>query len=57
MGHMRDMFRMLAGYNSWSNSRLYEAAARMGASYSDDHGAFFGSVKGTLNHLLAADRI
>ena len=27
------------------------------AEYRADHGAFFGSVHGTLNHLLVGDRI
>jgi uncharacterized damage-inducible protein DinB len=55
---MRNTFKMLAGYNSWANARLYDAAARMADSrYREDRGAFFGSVHGTLNHLLVTDRI
>ncbi len=55
---MRNTFRMLAGYNSWANQRLYDAAGKMSDSgYREQRGAFFGSVHGTLNHLLAADRI
>jgi uncharacterized damage-inducible protein DinB len=49
---------MLASYNSWVNRRLYEAAARLpDADYRADLGAFFGSLHGTLNHLLLGDRI
>jgi uncharacterized damage-inducible protein DinB len=55
---MKSMFEMLAGYNAWANRRLYDAAASLAdADYRADHGAFFGSVHGTLNHLLVGDRI
>ena len=51
-------YRMLAGYNTWANGRLFDAAAGMAeADYRADRGAFFGSLNNTLNHLLAADRI
>lgn len=47
-----------AGYNAWANLRLYDAAARLDdADFRAGRGAFFGSVHGTLNHLLVADRI
>ena len=49
---------MLAGYNRWANERLYEAAAKLDdTDYRADHGAFFKSMHGTLNHMLVADRI
>lgn len=55
---MRSIFQMFAGYNSWANERLYAAAAALpDQEYRADHGAFFGSVHGTLNHLLVGDRI
>jgi uncharacterized damage-inducible protein DinB len=55
---MRSHFTMLAGHNTWANERLYEAAAKLSdEDYRADRGAFFKSVHGTLNHLLAADRI
>jgi uncharacterized damage-inducible protein DinB len=51
-------YRMFARYNQWANRRLYDAAARLSdAQYRADRGAFFKSVHGTLNHLLATDRI
>jgi uncharacterized damage-inducible protein DinB len=51
-------FRMLARYNDWSNRRLYARAAELADSdYRAERGAFFGSVHGTLNHLLVTDRI
>ncbi|WGD32292.1 DinB family protein [Ancylobacter sp. WKF20] len=47
-----------ADYNRWANARLYAAAARLSPDeFRADRGAFFGSVCGTLNHLLATDRI
>jgi uncharacterized damage-inducible protein DinB len=49
---------MFGHYNAWVNGRLYEAAARLSVEqYRADRGAFFKSVHGTLNHLLATDRI
>jgi uncharacterized damage-inducible protein DinB len=55
---MKDHFVMLAAYNAWANRRLYASAAALSdADYRADRGAFFGSVNGTLNHLLVADRI
>ena len=51
-------YRMFARYNEWANLQLYAAAARLTPEqYSADRGAFFKSVHGTLNHLLATDRI
>ena len=51
-------YRMFAGYNAWCNERLYDAAAQISdADYRANHGAFFRSLHGTLNHLLVGDRI
>ncbi|MBC7586002.1 damage-inducible protein DinB [Tardiphaga sp. vice352] len=51
-------YRMFGRYNAWANARLYQAVALLGAEqFSADRGAFFKSVKGTLNHLLVTDRI
>jgi len=55
---MKDHFEMFAAYNQWANGVIYGAAREL----SDDElnrnqGAFFGSMIGTLNHLLCADRI
>lgn len=50
--------RTLAAYNRWANQRLYAAAAGLtDADYRADRGAAFGSLHGTLNHILAGDRI
>jgi len=55
---MKSLFEMLAAYNAWVNERLYDASARIpDAEYRRDRGAFFGSLHGTLNHLLLGDRI
>lgn len=49
---------MFAAYNSWANDRVYEAAAVLDdEALGRDTGAFFGSMLGTLNHILVADRI
>ena len=53
-----EQLETLAAYNSWANSRLYEAASALGPErFGEDRGVFFRSMSGTLNHLLAADRI
>lgn len=55
---MIDHFRMFAAYNSWSNERIYAAAKVLGdEGRRTQTGAAFGSLHGTLNHLLATDRI
>ena len=55
---MHALFTMLARYNEWANRRIYAAAAALSeADYRAEGGAFFGSVHGTLNHLLVGDRI
>ena len=51
-------FRMLGRYNRLANERLYRACAKLGNSErTKDQGAFFGSIHGTLNHILVGDRI
>lgn len=50
--------RATAAYNRWANRRLYAAAAALpDEDYRRPAGVYFGSLHGTLNHLLAADRI
>jgi len=49
---------LMAAYNEWMNSRLYEAAAKLSpAELAADRKAFFGSILGTLNHLVVGDTI
>ena len=51
-------FRQLAAYNHWANMRLYGAALELpDDAYRLTTGVFFGSLHGTLNHLLLTDRI
>lgn len=51
-------FRMMAEYNEWMNAKVYEAAAKLTAEeIARERGAFFGSILGTLNHLVVADTI
>lgn len=55
---MKEHYQTFAGYNAWANRRLYDAAAGLSdADYRADRGAFFKSMHGTLNHLLATDYI
>jgi len=52
------IFQQLAAYNRWANARLYAAAMTLSdEAYRRRVGVFFGSLHGTLNHLLTADRI
>jgi uncharacterized damage-inducible protein DinB len=51
-------FRQLAAYNRWANARLYAAALDLSdKGYRLHIGVFFGSLHGTLNHLLLSDRL
>jgi uncharacterized damage-inducible protein DinB len=51
-------FRQLADYNHWANRRIYATALEMPEErYRHHTGVFFGSLHGTLNHLLLADRV
>lgn len=55
---MLDHFRLFARYNKWANDRIYAAADLVDdAARQEDRGAFFGSLHGTLNHILVADRV
>jgi uncharacterized damage-inducible protein DinB len=51
-------FQQLAAYNRWANARLYAAALDLSdQAYRLHIGVFFGSLHGTLNHLLLTDRL
>lgn len=55
---MKQHFEMFAAYNAWANAKLIDAAGELPPEELDRNvGAFFGSLLGTLNHLLVADRI
>lgn len=56
---LQDHFRMMGRFNAWANRRVYDAVAGLG---DDDYrktrpAAFFGSIHGTLNHLLVVDHL
>jgi uncharacterized damage-inducible protein DinB len=52
-----DWVRMMAAYNAEMNRRLYAATDQLiDAQRIEKRGAFFGSVQGTLSHLLWGDR-
>ena len=49
-------FKRYAHYNQWMNIKLYKAIAKLSQhQYEQDMGAFFGSIKITLNHILVWD--
>lgn len=53
-----EQYAQLARYNRWMNGKLYELAA----SLTDEERkrpmkAFFGSIHGTFNHILLADKV
>jgi uncharacterized damage-inducible protein DinB len=55
---MLEHLRRMAHYNAWANSRLYDACAQLPETeYRKPRRAFFGSIHGTLNHLLVVDWI
>jgi uncharacterized damage-inducible protein DinB len=50
--------RTMARYNLWQNSNVMDAADTLDdAGRNLDRGSYFGSIQGTLNHLLWADRM
>ena len=53
---MTEYLKRMARYNQWMNQRLYAKARLLPADeIAKDCGAFFGSILGTLNHILVAD--
>jgi uncharacterized damage-inducible protein DinB len=55
---MMDHFPLMARFNAWVNQRLYGSVAKLpDEDYRADHGAFFGSIHRTLNHLMVVDRL
>lgn len=55
---LKTHFELMAGYNQWMNQSIYQTASKLSAEeLSRDCGAFFGSIIGTLNHILVADTI
>jgi len=55
---MKEIFELMASYNQLMNKNIYGAACALSeADLVGDRGAFFGSVLGTLNHILVGDII
>lgn len=51
-----DHMALLARYNACMNGRVFETAGLLPAdALREDRGAFFGSILGTLNHIMVAD--
>lgn len=51
-----DYLPVMTRYNQWANGLIYDLAAAMpDAELRRDRKAFFGSIHGTLNHLLLVD--
>ncbi|MEQ6203322.1 DinB family protein [Sulfitobacter sp. HNIBRBA2951] len=54
----KDYLLLLARHNAWQNSQLKRKVQAMSAAeLSEERGAFFGSIMGTLNHILWADTL
>lgn len=50
--------RSMADYNRWQNDNLYGCAEKLSdAQRKEPRAAFFGSIHGTLNHILWADQV
>jgi uncharacterized damage-inducible protein DinB len=55
---VKPLFEMMAAYNAWATGGVSAAAAQLTeAEYRADRGAFFGSLHGTLNHILVGDQV
>jgi len=49
-------FELMASYNKWLNEQFYQLTSELPQQKRDkDQGAFFGSISGTLNHILVGD--
>lgn len=58
MSELGAHFRRMAAYNTAANRILYAAVAKLpDVEYRRPRAAFFGSIHGTLNHILLGDRI
>ena len=53
-----DYVGLMARYNAWQNAQITRAIDGVRLRVlTEDHGAFFSSILGTLNHILWADRL
>lgn len=52
----KNNFILMAEYNQWMNEAIYSTVSQLTPEQlAKDCGAFFGSVLGTLNHMLVGD--
>ncbi len=55
---LKNNFELMADYNRWMNESIFSAAKQLSESdLAVERGAFFGSIIGTLNHILVGDTI
>ncbi|KEF32624.1 DinB family protein [Marinobacter nitratireducens] len=55
---LKQHFELMAAYNQWMNEKEYDAAGHLDTSaLTEDRGAFFSSILGTLNHIVVGDTI
>lgn len=53
---MKEYFLRLADYQEWATRVLYEQVDKLSdEDYKAERGLFFGSIHGSLNHILLAD--
>lgn len=51
-----EQFRLLSQYNSWMNEKIYHACNQLSEQQRKQNcEAFFGSIHGTLDHIIYAD--
>jgi|SRR5262245_16662549 len=54
---LRNHILLMANYNQWMNVKLYEAAGKLSQEeLTTNRKAFFGSLLGTLNHIVVITR-
>ncbi len=56
---MCDHFQTFARFNQWANREIYDVVTNLPETevYKKRPAAYFGSIQGTLNHILVIDRL
>jgi len=53
---MTEYLQRMASYNQWMNEKLFAKAGELSAAeLAKERGAYFGSILGTLNHIMVGD--
>ena len=53
-----EQIALMATYNQWMNRKVYDTAQQLShTALMEDRRAFFGSILGTLNHLMLGDTV